>query len=112
MGVIFPNFNLPESQGVARPSSAPRSVGEALGLRQPQVIVEPVIGPLSNTRQPPATGSDGSQALLLPSPPAVPGGLYRTRHCDDVAVTESVSDDLEHWSGSDTAYGWGVPRIR
>ena len=20
-----------------------------------------------------------------------------------------MSDDLEHWSGSDTAYGWGVP---
>eukprot|EP00798_Chlamydomonas_sp_ICE-L_P023924 gene23924-biopygen18427 len=31
------------------------------------------------------------------------------RHCDDVAVTDDVSDDLEHWSGSDTAYGWGVP---
>ena len=27
---------------------------------------------------------------------------------DDVAVADSASDDLEHWSGSDTAYGWGV----
>ena len=89
VGVVFPNFNLPESQGVARPSSAPRSVGEALGLRQPQVIVEPVIGPLSNSHQPPATSSDGSQALLLPSPPAVPGGLSGSSPCDDVAVTWS-----------------------
>eukprot|EP00798_Chlamydomonas_sp_ICE-L_P025607 gene25607-biopygen20095 len=34
--------------------------------------------------------------------------LVTPGHCDDVAVTDDVSDDLEHWSGSDTAYGWGV----
>ena len=97
VGVVFPNYNLAESQGVARPSSVPCFIGEALGFRQSQVIVEPVIGPLSNSRQPPAT-LDGSQALFLPSPPAVPCGSSGSSPCDDVAVTESVSDDLEYWS--------------
>eukprot|EP00798_Chlamydomonas_sp_ICE-L_P028231 gene28231-biopygen32190 len=101
--------NLFESQGVAGPSSAPRFVGEVVGLGQPRVIVEPSTGPLPTSRHPPSTYSDSSRELLITSPPAIPGGLYRTRHCDDVAVTDDVSDDLEHWSGSDTAYGWGVP---
>jgi hypothetical protein len=70
--------------------------------------VEPVIGPLSNSRHPPSTCSDGLQALLFPSPPAVPGGLYRTRLAITMWPSRGVSDDLEHWSGSDTAYGWGV----
>eukprot|EP00798_Chlamydomonas_sp_ICE-L_P006560 gene6560-biopygen1754 len=98
---------LAESQGVARPSSASNSVGEALGLRQSQIIVEPLIGPLSNSHPAPII-LDGSKGLVSASPPAVPDRLIGSPG-DDVAFADSASDDLDHWSGSDTAYGWGVP---
>jgi len=46
--------------------------------------------------------------LVNASPPAVSDRLLRSPG-DDVAVADDASDDLEPWSGSDTAYGWGVP---
>jgi hypothetical protein len=96
-GVGYPTIILAESQGVARPSSVPRFSGEALGFRQPSIIVVPGSGPLTNSRQPPTT-SDGSRVSIIPTPPVVPGGLLGSSPCDDVAVAEWVSDDLEHWS--------------
>jgi len=97
---------LAESQGVAGISNT-SLVGEALGVRQPSIIVVSGSGPLPNSPHPPTTLND-SQVSFIQTPPVGPGGTLGSRPGDDVAVADWASDDLEHWSGSDTAYGWGV----
>ena len=69
--------------------------------------MEPLTGPLPTSHPAPII-LDGSKGLVSASPPAVPDRLIGSPG-DDVAFADSASDDLDHWSGSDTAYGWGVP---